>query len=168
MTVPGIGPIISSAMVAAIGSGDVFSKGRDLGLGSGWYRNRYRPAIARSSAAYQNVAIGICARCSFKPPGSCWSRSSQRDGSATGSSRGSKRRSDACTAMCWRLRSPTSLPASPGQFSTRGALSSASKPMRPELLDPRAAHLCTRRPGRTNGHQARTKEQLKARTLSMT
>jgi transposase len=31
MTVPGIGPIISSAMVAAIGSGDVFSKGRDFG-----------------------------------------------------------------------------------------------------------------------------------------
>jgi transposase len=31
MTVPGVGPIISSAMVAAIGSGDVFSKGRDFG-----------------------------------------------------------------------------------------------------------------------------------------
>jgi transposase len=31
MTVPGIGPIISSAMVAAIGGGDVFSKGRDFG-----------------------------------------------------------------------------------------------------------------------------------------
>ena len=31
MTVPGIGPIISSAMVAAIGAGDVFSKGRDFG-----------------------------------------------------------------------------------------------------------------------------------------
>src|SRR5258707_5951823 len=30
MTVPGIGPIISSAMVAAIGGGDVFSKGRDF------------------------------------------------------------------------------------------------------------------------------------------
>ena len=30
MTVPGIGPIISSAMVAAIGSGAVFSKGRDF------------------------------------------------------------------------------------------------------------------------------------------
>jgi transposase len=30
MSVPGIGPIISSAMVAAIGSGDVFSKGRDF------------------------------------------------------------------------------------------------------------------------------------------
>ena len=31
MSVPGIGPIISSAMVAAIGAGDVFSKGRDFG-----------------------------------------------------------------------------------------------------------------------------------------
>jgi len=30
MSVPGIGPIISSAVVAAIGSGDVFSKGRDF------------------------------------------------------------------------------------------------------------------------------------------
>jgi len=30
ITVPGIGPIISSAMVAAIGTGDVFSKGRDF------------------------------------------------------------------------------------------------------------------------------------------
>jgi transposase len=32
MTVPGIGPIISSAMVAAIGTGDVFSRGRDFGV----------------------------------------------------------------------------------------------------------------------------------------
>jgi transposase len=30
ISVPGIGPIISSAMVAAIGAGDVFSKGRDF------------------------------------------------------------------------------------------------------------------------------------------
>ena len=30
MSVPGIGPIISSAMVAAIGAGEVFSKGRDF------------------------------------------------------------------------------------------------------------------------------------------
>ena len=30
MSVPGIGPLISSAMVAAIGSGDSFSKGRDF------------------------------------------------------------------------------------------------------------------------------------------
>jgi transposase len=31
MTVPGIGPIISSAMVAAIGNGAAFTKGRDFG-----------------------------------------------------------------------------------------------------------------------------------------
>jgi len=30
MSVPGIGPIVSSAMVAAIGSGDAFTKGRDF------------------------------------------------------------------------------------------------------------------------------------------
>ena len=30
MSVPGIGPVISSAMVAAIGAGDAFSKGRDF------------------------------------------------------------------------------------------------------------------------------------------
>ena len=30
MTVPGVGPIVSSAMVAAIGSGDGFAKGRDF------------------------------------------------------------------------------------------------------------------------------------------
>jgi transposase len=29
--VPGIGPLISSATVATIGSGDIFSKGRDFG-----------------------------------------------------------------------------------------------------------------------------------------
>jgi transposase len=38
MTVPGIGPIISSAMVAAIGNGAAFSKGRDFGawVGKSW------------------------------------------------------------------------------------------------------------------------------------
>ena len=30
MTIPGIGPIIASAMVAAIGSGAAFAKGRDF------------------------------------------------------------------------------------------------------------------------------------------
>jgi transposase len=35
MSVPGIGPIISRAMVAAIGKGTAFSKGRDFGA---WLR----------------------------------------------------------------------------------------------------------------------------------
>ena len=37
VSVPGIGPIISSAMVAAIGTGDAFSKGRDF---AAWLRSR--------------------------------------------------------------------------------------------------------------------------------
>ena len=36
MTVPGIGPIIASAMVAAIGDGTAFSKGRDFAARLGW------------------------------------------------------------------------------------------------------------------------------------
>src|SRR5262245_18241998 len=46
-----------------------------------------------------------------------------------------------CTTTCWRLRLPTSSPASPGRFSTRGAPSSASREMRwrPDQLDPGAA-----------------------------
>ena len=50
------------------------------------------------------------------------------------------RANSGCTTTCWRLRLPTSSPASPGRFSTKGAPSSASRPMRrrPELLDPRA------------------------------
>jgi transposase len=39
MSVPGIGPIIASATVAAIGTGEVFSKGRDFA------------ALARTGAA---------------------------------------------------------------------------------------------------------------------
>src|SRR5438477_2378040 len=35
MTVPGIGPIISSAMVAAVGTGDAFTKGRDFAASLG-------------------------------------------------------------------------------------------------------------------------------------
>jgi hypothetical protein len=52
MTVPGIGPIISSAMVAAIGSGAAFAKGRDFfRLGSVSSLSRYRPETEPSSDA---------------------------------------------------------------------------------------------------------------------
>ena len=42
MTVPGIGPIIASAMVAAIGNGTAFTKGRDFAAWLGWCRSRCR------------------------------------------------------------------------------------------------------------------------------
>ncbi|MGY4282670.1 transposase [Bradyrhizobium sp. LM2.7] len=50
MTVPGIGPLISSAMVAAIGTGNVFSKGRDFGAAS-----RLPPAAQCSLSALRFV-----------------------------------------------------------------------------------------------------------------
>src|SRR5262249_47571622 len=107
MTVPGIGPIISSAMVAAIGTGDAFSKGRDFGAWLGLVPKQI-------STAYQSEAIAICAPCSSRRPGSCWSRSGQSIGSAMGSSPGSKQRRSDCTTTSLPSRSLTSSPASLG------------------------------------------------------
>jgi transposase len=76
MSVPGIGPIIASAMVAAIGNGDAFSKGRDFGawlglvpkhistgdrtiLGSISKRgNRYLPSLFVQAAWVVLVRVG--------------------------------------------------------------------------------------------------------------
>jgi transposase len=57
MTVPGIGPIISSATVAAIGNGGAFSKGATLATGSAW-----SPGRGQSLPAWS---------CSYRRPGSC-------------------------------------------------------------------------------------------------
>jgi transposase len=54
MSVPGIGPIIASAMVAAIGDGSAFSKGSDFNAWLGLMPKQISTEIAPSSAAYQN------------------------------------------------------------------------------------------------------------------
>jgi transposase len=128
MTVPGIGPIISSAMVAAIGTGEVFSKGRDFGAWLGLVPKQISTGL--SSAAYQSAAIAICALSSFRRLGWCWSSSGPSSGSAMGSKLGSRRRRSDCTTTSLLLRWPISLRASRGRFSTRGAPSRASRPMR--------------------------------------
>ena len=69
MSVPGIGPIISSAMVAAIGAGDVFSKGRDFAAWLGFVPSRSRPGTVPSSARYPGVAIATCEFCSCRRRG---------------------------------------------------------------------------------------------------
>ena len=53
MSIPGIGPIISSAMVAAIGTGDGFSKGRDFALAGAGAPGGSPLEIALLSAASQ-------------------------------------------------------------------------------------------------------------------
>jgi transposase len=55
MAVPGIGPIISSAMVAAIGTGDVFCKGRDFGSWLGLV-----PKTGKSKAIIRRRAASVC------------------------------------------------------------------------------------------------------------
>jgi len=54
---PGIGPIISSATVVAIGGGDVFSKGRDFAAWLGLVLRQISTGTAPSSARYPRAAI---------------------------------------------------------------------------------------------------------------
>jgi transposase len=68
MTVPGIGPIISSAVVAAIGDGAGFSRAAILAPGWVWCLGRSRRAIARSLARSPSAATSTCERCSSKLP----------------------------------------------------------------------------------------------------
>lgn len=53
MTVPGIGPIISTAMVAAVGTGEAFDRGRDFGAWLGLVPRQYstggKPILGRIS-----------------------------------------------------------------------------------------------------------------------
>jgi transposase len=41
MTIPGIGPLISTAMVAAVGRGEVFDRGRDFAAWIGLIPRQY-------------------------------------------------------------------------------------------------------------------------------
>jgi transposase len=66
MTVPGIGPIISSAMVAAIGTGDVFPNSRIANTtqtGSGnWPASKARGPTSRRSAIAKTLSTSARAR----------------------------------------------------------------------------------------------------------
>ena len=114
MTVPGIGPIISSAMVAAIGNGSVFSKGRDFGAWLGLVPKQISTGdrtilgkVSKRGNRYLRVLFVQAAWVVL-----IW----RRAGNVTGSSLGSKRPRSACTATCWRSRLPTSSRALPGPF----------------------------------------------------
>ena len=116
MSVPGIGPIISSAMVAAIGTGDGFAKGRDfaawLGLVPRQISTGDRTILGKISkrgiATARSVRAGSMGR-------ACEGEAEQM-GAATGSSLGSRPPRSGCITTCWRSRLPTSSRASPGAF----------------------------------------------------
>lgn len=105
MTVPGIGPIIASAMVAAIGNGTAFAKGRDFAAWLGLVPKQMSTVIARFSAASQSAETAICARSSCKAPALFCS--DRQTGQSTASDRGSQPRRNACITMFWQPHWPT-------------------------------------------------------------
>jgi transposase len=113
MPVPGIGPIISSAMVAAIGNGVAFARGWDvsawLGLVPKQMSTGDRTILGRISKR-GNVTYG-CSSC--RQPGSfCCG---QRIGLSTASGPGSLAPLSACIQTFWPRPSPTSWRGSHGQ-----------------------------------------------------
>jgi transposase IS116/IS110/IS902 family protein len=98
MTVPGVGPIISSAIVAAIGTGDAFSKGRDFGAWLG--------LVPKQMSTGDRTILGSISRRGnrylrklFVQPGSYWSSSGQSSGSAMASNP-DRGRQEAPTPQC--------------------------------------------------------------------
>jgi len=63
MSVPGIGPIIATGIVAAIGRGEAFERGRDLPPGWASCLDNTAPAGGRSSAGSPSGAASTFARC---------------------------------------------------------------------------------------------------------
>ena len=70
MSVPGIGLIISSAMVAAIGRGEVFSKGATSAPGSASFPSKHRRR-PHHPGQISKRGIATCGFCSCRRHGSC-------------------------------------------------------------------------------------------------
>ncbi len=128
MTVPGIGPIISSAMVAAIGTGDVFSKGRDFAAWLGMVPRQISTGdrtilgkISKCGNRYLRVLFVQAAWVVLIRPQS-WERYGLRAWIEAAKKR--------LHHTCLQSRLPTSWPALRGRFSTRSATSRSRGPLR--------------------------------------
>ena len=126
MSVPGIEPIISSAIVAAIGNGDAFGKGRDFAAWLGLVPKQISTGdriilgkISKRGNRYLRVLFLQAAWVVLIKPKS-WER------------HGLKRRPrGGCTTTCSPSRSPTSWRASPGAFLLVIGTSSRAKSRQP-------------------------------------
>jgi transposase len=67
MSVPGIGPLISTAVVAAIGTGEAFERGRDFGAWLGLVPRQYSTGGRLSWAASPSEGASISEPCSSRP-----------------------------------------------------------------------------------------------------
>jgi transposase len=60
--IPGMGPVVATAIVAAIGNGAAFRKGREFSAGSGLCQSSSRPEAGLVYSASASVATLTCAR----------------------------------------------------------------------------------------------------------
>jgi transposase len=115
MIVPGVGPIISSAMVAAIGNGAGFKQGRDF---SAWLG-----LVPKQESTGDRTILGKISKRGNKYVRTLFVQAAQvvlvrrRAQQCKVCGPGSRRHRSGCTATCWQSRSPTNSPASPGRCS---------------------------------------------------
>ena len=130
MTVPGIGPIISSAMVAAIGSGAAFARGRDFSAWIGLVPEQLSTGdrtilgrITKRGNGYLRTLFMQAARVILLRPAN-WPKHGFGSGSLAPLS--------ACILTCWPQLSPTSWRGSPGLcWHKSAAMKRASRRQQP-------------------------------------
>jgi transposase len=111
--IPGIGPLVATAIVAAIGNGAAFHKGREFASWLGLVPRQHSTGGGQGCSASASAATATCARSSCTVPDQPSSASSENDRrSADGSMRSSKERRSTWSSR----RRPTSSPALPGRF----------------------------------------------------
>jgi transposase len=60
VTIPGIGPVTATAVIAAIGNGAAFRKGREFAAWLGWSRENIPPGISKNCSGLANAGTPIC------------------------------------------------------------------------------------------------------------
>ena len=61
--IPGVGPLVSTATVAAIGNGAAFRRGRDFAAWVGWCHGSTPPGASSGCSASASAATSICVAC---------------------------------------------------------------------------------------------------------
>jgi hypothetical protein len=67
--IPGVGPLVSTAVVSALGNGAAFKKGREFAAWLGLVPRQWSTGARPSCWASVNGETRTCARCSFMEPG---------------------------------------------------------------------------------------------------
>jgi transposase len=66
--VEGVGPLVATAIVAAVGNANEFKSGRELSAWLGWCRVSTSAAIVICCSGSASAVIATCAPCSFTGP----------------------------------------------------------------------------------------------------